>query len=521
MSFTTTKTTTAIAKEVLQQLATHQIAPTPQAYTEYYEKISGERVIHPIENDLLYFAKKLSLHTISSVQIGKALTQALEQHEWNKCRSVLLALLDNILSAENYTHGDKLDPALSKDFVHSSKKEDILTEMIVRLLHYSLPTLLNAIPALSEESTSISQKLEEAFSAEELKSLQKRVHQLAFQIELHNKDIQKKQELLTQLFQLLLENVDSLLEKGSWLSNQISDVHDLIAAPISQATLEEATSSLKNVIYKQGILKNTLEEERLVVKNMMVTFVEKLNLIVSTTDSYHQAISSFSEKVEKADNIGDLSSALNSIMQTTRQTQKEALQTHDNMVKAQEELMRAQAKIQSLESQLTQMNSLVQEDHLTGSFNRRGMDISLEREMHRAQHTEDPLCIALLDLDDFKHINDQYGHSTGDEVLIHLVNTVKETLRKLDVIARFGGEEFLIILPETQKEDASLIITRIQRELSKSIFMHNNSNIFITFSAGIAQYDMKETQEQFINRADEALYKAKAAGKNRAVISKK
>ena len=155
----------------------------------------------------------------------------------------------------------------------------------------------------------------------------------------------------------------------------------------------------------------------------------------------------------------------------------------------------------------------------SGSLNRRGLDDVFEREMARADRRKSPLCIAMLDLDDFKRLNDTYGHTAGDEALIHLVRVIKDTLRTMDVIARFGGEEFMIVLPDTNMEDAMQTVTRVQRELTKRIFMHNNERLLITFSAGVALRIEGEDQATLIKRADEALYKAKRAGKNRVVAA--
>ena len=163
------------------------------------------------------------------------------------------------------------------------------------------------------------------------------------------------------------------------------------------------------------------------------------------------------------------------------------------------------------------MSELVREDQLTGSLNRRGLEDVFEREIARSDRRKSPLCVAMLDLDDFKKINDKYGHAAGDEALIHLVRVIKETLRTMDVIARFGGEEFLVVLPDTQMEEAIQTITRVQRELTKQIFMHNHTRLLMTFSAGVALRNENEDQLSMIKRADTALYQAKKAGKNRVI----
>jgi diguanylate cyclase len=204
-------------------------------------------------------------------------------------------------------------------------------------------------------------------------------------------------------------------------------------------------------------------------------------------------------------------------MRDTKIAQTEALRSRDQMVKAQQEVHDAETRIQELESKLEEMSELVREDQLTGSLNRRGLDDAFEREVARSDRRNTPLCIALLDLDDFKRLNDTHGHTAGDEALIHLVHVIKDTLRTMDVIARFGGEEFLIVLPDTTMDDAMQTVTRVQRELTKRIFMHNNEKLLITFSAGVALRKAGEDQTTIIKRADDALYKAKRAGKNRVI----
>jgi diguanylate cyclase len=125
----------------------------------------------------------------------------------------------------------------------------------------------------------------------------------------------------------------------------------------------------------------------------------------------------------------------------------------------------------------------------------------------------------MLDLDNFKKLNDTYGHLVGDRALRHLVKVVKDTLRSMDVIARFGGEEFLILLPETTVDAAVATMTRLQRDLTRHFFMHENEKVLITFSAGVALRRQGEDQGALVKRADGAMYTAKKTGKNRGFVA--
>jgi diguanylate cyclase len=122
--------------------------------------------------------------------------------------------------------------------------------------------------------------------------------------------------------------------------------------------------------------------------------------------------------------------------------------------------------------------------------------------------------LALLDIDDFKKLNDTFGHARGDEALNHLASVARECMRPQDTLARFGGEEFVILLPDTPLDRGIDALTRLQRELTKHIFMVGTEKVLITFSAGVAQLVHGEVGQEAILRADQAMYLAKRAGKN-------
>ncbi|EWC39644.1 hypothetical protein B597_019320 [Stutzerimonas stutzeri KOS6] len=148
-------------------------------------------------------------------------------------------------------------------------------------------------------------------------------------------------------------------------------------------------------------------------------------------------------------------------------------------------------------------------DALTGIHNRRAYENDLTREMQRSERYEHPLTIALLDIDFFKKINDQYGHDTGDRVLKHFAKLIQKNIRDTDSAYRFGGEEFIIILPETNLKAANAVITRIQSSL-----LEGDNEIPYTFSCGISLHQPKDTAEQLFERADELLYQVKENGRN-------
>lgn len=506
-----------IAREAFRRLATRRIAPTPQNYTTIYNEIAGIALPEPepvvdegVEAMLAAFAGKLHDSPGELHEFGRRFQRAAKARDWESYARALSQLVEK--------HFRKSTPI---DLTPAAESGDakLLREHLARTLSFAVASLLDGAPALVAEAEALGAAVKVAYSDEALVDVGARLKQLCYQIEIKNGDVAEQQDLLMRLFKLLLENVTELLDEDSWIRGQIDAVQTLIAGPIEPRALEEATRSLKEVIYKQGQLKHSLTDVKGTVKNMMITFIDRLSSVATSTGDFHEKIGGFSEKISHADNIVDLNKILDEVLHETRAIQNEALQSRDRMILARQEVQEAEQRIHSLEAKLQHMSELVREDQLTGSLNRRGLDDVFERETARSDRRGTPLCIALLDLDDFKRLNDTYGHQAGDSALKHLVKIVKETLRTMDVIARFGGEEFLILLPETTVEAASQTMTRLQRELTKHFFLHDNEKVLITFSAGVALRLPNEEQGPLVKRADRAMYEAKKTGKNRVVVA--
>ncbi|MFM7704658.1 MAG: GGDEF domain-containing protein, partial [Rubrivivax sp.] len=177
-----------------------------------------------------------------------------------------------------------------------------------------------------------------------------------------------------------------------------------------------------------------------------------------------------------------------------------------------------QRRVQQLEGELKRLSDEVSTDALTRVANRRGLEQAFAAERAKLERNPGPLAVGLIDIDNFKKLNDTLGHSAGDVALKALAERVKEGLRPEDTVARFGGEEFVVLLPGTPVDEAQAVLTRLQRELTKSLFLHEKREIFVTFSAGVTALRGTEPLQTALERADEALYEAKRTGKNRTCI---
>ncbi len=168
-----------------------------------------------------------------------------------------------------------------------------------------------------------------------------------------------------------------------------------------------------------------------------------------------------------------------------------------------------------LKAAYKRIEELAELDELTGSFNRRCIMRILEDEIARARRIDAPCSIALIDLDWFKRINDAYGHPTGDEVLRTFAITMFANTRNIDRFGRYGGEEFLLVLPETPADAAARIMDRLRAIIFDLDWSAFSPGMRVTISAGVAALKAEETPDALLARADSALYLAKARGRNR------
>ena len=196
------------------------------------------------------------------------------------------------------------------------------------------------------------------------------------------------------------------------------------------------------------------------------------------------------------------------------------------------ELAETQARLKKIERDLTardvelksvlaQVDEIVHIDPQTYLSNRKYIISELQSEVLRSDRYLTPLTVSMLDIDHFKKVNDQYGHAVGDQALVHLADMLTESMRGTDKIGRYGGEEFLILLPNAKKEAASLQAERLCNLVRNRPLEVSGVNIFVTISIGIAEFRPgKEDWQTLLSRADAALYEAKNTGRDRWVVSR-
>ena len=392
-----------------------------------------------------------------------------------------------------------------------------LRDIIAQLVDNTLSIVLRDTPDLAAEATAIAAAVREARNGDALVGLSERLKKLCYRALFVAEDQSELGGALLHLVQLIIDNISELVVEDKWLTGQIKVVRDLIQQPLSLRRLDDVERRMKDVIVKQSALKKSLNEANERLKLMLATFVDRLADFSETTSDYHNKIEGYADKISKAGDITELTEVLDEVMRETRVVQVNAARSRDELGSMRVRVTEAEEVVARLQNELSNASELVRHDLLTGALNRKGLDEALEKEIARLRRQNGTLSVALLDVDNFKRLNEEHGKLVGDAALVHLSKIVQATVRPQDMLARYGGEEFVVLLPNTTMEDAVATMTRVQRELTREFFLTNNEKVLITFSCGVAEIRDAEDPYEALKRADGAMYRAKRSGKNRVI----
>jgi len=559
---------TILARETLRQLASLRIPPTPDNYHKLYDQISGksgddvssavattnqqQSADNPtaessvtwgdtIEALLKQLEKKQGALTTAKKREGVNRVLAKFSKDSNQLHNKLKSLVDSwgalaATTQESNEDGQMQNPSVQVTLIDSDTQDSQLKHAVTeqsQIARHFTDQLLELLAQMLEQV--VARQIGDVILAEEARMLAHQVRKIQGKLEMeqftagfqqfcgkfnaYGESGIKLQQGLLKLLNMLMDSTGELLAEDQWISIRVSKLRETISKPLDQRVIAQAEHYLEEITQRQEIIGRSLSEAKVTLKQMVTSLISNIEELTDTTDEYQNRLEQYSEKISNTDDIKEFNQLLVLIMEETSQMQKSTLNYRNDFLAARAEVGLAQNKINQLETELHEMGEKVHEDHLTGILNRRGLDNAFERETSRSVRHQVPLCYALLDIDNFKLLNDTHGHKVGDDALVYLVESVKDTTRPEDIVSRYGGEEFVILLPNTDLEEAVHILSRIRRNLTKKFFLNENKRLLITFSAGVAQFRPGESQESIFKRADEALYRAKKGGKNQILTS--
>ncbi len=546
-----------LAKAALRRLAQDKLEPTPDNYARAYQAEQGiapaagdslaaliEAIVRGIERGGKQWTlarKKDSLQRVLSGSRGDAtrLQQRLRQlvSSWESDNPADAAAAPDKTETLIEANATSAESAVSPkaDQVESIPAESACTTVEVsdatpRVVAALGQTVVRALPAkdcngdlaaaIAQAAQRFQSKGATQAAASEVEGLCERADWV----------LQHREHLFDQISGLCLELTSSLTdlaEDDSWAQGQCDAMRLTVEEGMTARGIKSVSELLRTTRVKQAELRSERDGARDALKQLINRMLSELDELGSQTGRFHESVGRYADVIERADTLESLAGAVREMVEESRTVQGLVDQTqrrlHDERVRATDLSLR----VSELEGELRRLSDEVSTDQLTQIANRRGLLQAFDVECSRLQRSavDDPssasspgLAIGLLDIDNFKRLNDDLGHAAGDEALKALAAMVAKTLRPTDVVARYGGEEFVVLLPDTPVDEGQQILTRLQRSLTGGLFMHENKQVFVTFSAGVTAFRLGERIEEALERADIALYQAKRAGKNRTLI---
>lgn len=328
---------------------------------------------------------------------------------------------------------------------------------------------------------------------------------------------------------------------GEYLRQTLASLakHNLKANPINYTVWYDAISGknnkLKRVLEQMVASGDSLTDKTVEAlyqkyvtdgdRLLMARLFTKINLMLREITSHvvetegdlaghGQTLDSLAEELKAVDDFNGIRRIIDRMLEETR-----ALMTSGSRLQTRMKV--SSTDLKALQKELDASRKQAMTDSLTGLANRRGLERRMEMERIRARQNNAPFSVILLDIDFFKRINDDFGHLVGDSLLRGFAGILKEQTRRNDLVARFGGEEFLVLLPETDEIGAVAVAEKVKAVLAGKEWRIRDTGRTIgqvTASMGVALYGLEESDSRVIQRADQALYRAKEGGRNRIVV---
>ena len=334
-----------------------------------------------------------------------------------------------------------------------------------------------------------------------------------------------RHELVDELLALchsLTDGLADLAEDRTWVEGQAEGLRLRLQGAAGARAVRAARELLDETRAAQRSLQAERAHARDALKDMVRQVLAELGELGSATGRFSDKVAGYVQAIEAADSLDSLAAAVREMLDESRTVHDLVAGARDRLAAEHARASALESRVLGLEAELRRLSDEVSTDALTQVANRRGLAQAFTQETARVLRDgpeQAPLAVGLIDIDNFKKLNDSLGHAAGDVALQSLAARVKEWLRPVDHIARFGGEEFVLLLPGTPVDEAQQALTRLQRRLSASLFMHEGQEVFVTFSAGVTAWRPGETVEAALARADEGLYEAKRTGKNRTCVA--
>ncbi len=478
-------------EDILRDFIKYQLVKPKQL--ELWQKISSDS-----QYSLIYDTLKYLIQKALNVDINVAHEYAIK-----------------LLTFSNKKEIEKLNREI-KNYILKDETQEIITEL-KETITFLISYFYTENEEINKQLDEIKLNLRNSVEAKEIKN----IREMILNIILKNNNVISSQEWAISIYKFLfIVLITNLKHPDNKDFNKKVDEFKRKVENIDISTdFSEIQEDIKQLIAEYKSLISKIDQSKYIkeVKNLIIELLEILKNIliieVDEQDIIEENIDKIRELIEDSENIDDIREKILSFIYNIKSNIKDR---KNNLNKVKNELTELKRKVVVLEEKLKNTLSEMYYDPLTKVYNRRALEENLPLINKEIQDLKIDYCIAFIDLDNFKHINDNYGHQIGDIVLKKIVSIIKAMIPSGADIYRYGGDEFLVLFKDIKKDNAKIILSSIKDKVSSLKFKYNDKYLNVTLSIGLMK--VKDDIYKAIDEADKLMYESKKHGKNRLVV---
>lgn len=326
---------------------------------------------------------------------------------------------------------------------------------------------------------------------------------------------------MLELFGAIVGHLDQVFGGESAIAAEFVELRQAAARPLDPARIDAARSLIEPWLRRQAALQRSALEARSTSREVVGQVLRGLDSFLGQNRAFSSSLQQDLQRLQGGLEAEQLAQLAQALLQRGTDLHRSSEDFATRLEQAQQQAEQALQRIHSLESELQAASRQLLEDPLTGALNRRGLDAAFARDSAQAAQATRPFSVALLDLDHFKQVNDSYGHDFGDEALRGLVQVARKLVRPGDSIARMGGEEFMVLFPDSDAVSAQRAVERLLQGFRnrRMLVRSTGQRVELSFSAGVAEFQPGEDFSCLYRRADTALRQAKEGGRQRVCVA--
>jgi diguanylate cyclase (GGDEF)-like protein len=514
---------TDAARATIRFLADHKLAPTPGNYRRAWSEVGGPAADADVEQVAQAAVRLLSRRVEPDEPGFDGLSSAVRERRWDDALDTLTRLVRQaprgrwspVIAALGDAAGRpsrewplarRLEAVVAA--AHEHRDSDLALRAQLELLLDGWSTDSPVVVAATDPDREGGAPPAAAPSVEPVADAHRAMAKL-----------RKVNAELTEIVVSLCDSVESVADEGSWIISQVDAVRDAVRGGADRRSLAAARQLLQQARVTQHAITRSRRDAVTSLRDLLPHLVQQMAHLGDHANAFGDTLNGHLEAISNADSLERIAERVRGLIADSQSVHETFTEVRRDLGERSQRASALESEVERLELELAQASERLLTDHLTRTANRAGLERAFEQALQTLCSSGDTLAIALLDIDDFKKVNDSLGHRAGDGVLRHLAGLLQAKLRTGDTVARYGGEEFVILLPGVTDVQASEILVRVQRELTREVYLHGTTRVFVTFSAGTTLVEPQDSLESAIGRADDAMYQAKNAGKNCVAIA--